>query len=171
MRHGATSNSASTVSVVGKVEATSGPRLIRYTKAAQREASGRPDVLVFTTDALTEPVKISGEPIANLVASTSGTDADWVVKLIDVYPDQVAGQPAMGGYQLMVSAVGFGLIKRELEVSAGETPLLEIYLSPGTAIVDEMTVTAEIRATPARLSAAEINNLVCGKSVNYWLNG
>ncbi|HSO23534.1 MAG TPA: CocE/NonD family hydrolase [Chondromyces sp.] len=70
----------------------------------QREASGRPDVLVFTTDVLTEPVKISGEPIANLVASTSGTDADWVVKLIDVFPDQVAGQPAMGGYQLMVSA-------------------------------------------------------------------
>jgi predicted acyl esterase len=38
------------------------------------------------------------------VASTSGTDADWVVKLIDVYPDEVAGQPALGGYQLMVSA-------------------------------------------------------------------
>jgi putative CocE/NonD family hydrolase len=70
----------------------------------QREASGRPDVLVFTTEVLTEPVKISGEPIANLVASTSGTDSDWVIKLIDVYPDEVASQPAMGGYQLMVSA-------------------------------------------------------------------
>ena len=44
------------------------------------------------------------QPIANLVASTSGTDSDWVVKLIDVYPDEVVGQPAMGGYQLMVSA-------------------------------------------------------------------
>jgi putative CocE/NonD family hydrolase len=70
----------------------------------QREASGRPDVLVFTTDVLTEPVKISGQPIANLVASTSGTDSDWVVKLIDVYPDEVAPQAVMGGYQLMVSA-------------------------------------------------------------------
>ncbi len=70
----------------------------------QREASGRPDVLAFTSDVLTEPVKISGQPIAHLVASTSGTDADWVVKLIDVYPDEVATQPAMGGYQLMVSA-------------------------------------------------------------------
>jgi hypothetical protein len=70
----------------------------------QREASGRTDVLVFVSDTLTEPVKISGEPIANLIASTSGTDSDWVVKLIDVYPDEVAGQPAMGGYQLMVSA-------------------------------------------------------------------
>jgi len=70
----------------------------------QREASGRPDVLAFVTDYLTEPLKISGQPIANLVASTNGTDADWVVKLIDVYPDEVAGQPGMGGYQLMVSA-------------------------------------------------------------------
>jgi putative CocE/NonD family hydrolase len=70
----------------------------------QREASGRPDVLVFTSDVLTAPVKISGEPIANLVASTTGTDADWVVKLVDVYPDEVAGQKQMGGYQLMVSA-------------------------------------------------------------------
>jgi uncharacterized protein len=70
----------------------------------QREASGRPDVLVFTSDVLTTPVTIRGEPIANLYASTSGTDADWVVKLIDVYPDEVAAQPATGGYQLMVAA-------------------------------------------------------------------
>ncbi len=70
----------------------------------QREMSGRPDVLVFTSDVLKEPVKISGEPIANLIASTSGTDSDWVVKLIDLYPAQVAGQANMGGYQLMISA-------------------------------------------------------------------
>lgn len=70
----------------------------------QREMSGRPDVLTFTSDVLTAPVKISGEPIVNLIASTSGTDADWVVKLIDLYPPQVAGQPNMGGYQLMISA-------------------------------------------------------------------
>ena len=69
----------------------------------QREASGRTDVLAYTSDVLTAPVKISGQPIANLVASTTGTDADWVVKLIDVYPDEVAGQPVMGGYQLMIA--------------------------------------------------------------------
>jgi len=69
----------------------------------QREASGRTDVVAFASDRLTEPVKISGQPMVNLVASTSGTDADWVVKLIDVYPDEVAAQPEMGGYQLMVS--------------------------------------------------------------------
>jgi hypothetical protein len=69
----------------------------------QREASGRPDVAVFVSDVLKAPVKIAGEPVANLVASTSGTDSDWVVKLIDVYPDEVALQPAQGGYQLAVS--------------------------------------------------------------------
>lgn len=70
----------------------------------QREASGRPDVVSFVSEVLTAPVKISGQPVANLVASTSGTDSDWVVKVIDVYPDEVAGQPGMGGHQLMVSA-------------------------------------------------------------------
>jgi len=70
----------------------------------QREASGRPDVLAFVSAVLTEPVKIAGMPVANLIAATTGTDVDWVVKLIDVYPDEVAAQPELGGYQLMVSA-------------------------------------------------------------------
>jgi uncharacterized protein len=70
----------------------------------QREASGRPDVVVFVSDVLSAPLKISGQPIANLVASTSGTDSDWVVKLIDEYPAEIAGDPHMGGFQLMVSA-------------------------------------------------------------------
>jgi putative CocE/NonD family hydrolase len=82
----------------------------------QREASGRPDVLAFTSDVLTTPVKISGQPVAHLVASTDGTDADWVVKLIDVYPDEVAEQPQMGGYQLMVAADIFrGRYRESLE--------------------------------------------------------
>jgi putative CocE/NonD family hydrolase len=93
----------------------------------QREASGRPDVLVFASEVLTEPLKISGEPIVNLVASTSGTDSDWVVKLIDVYPPEVAGDPAMGGYQLMVSADIFrGRYRESLAKAApieADTPL------------------------------------------------
>ena len=61
-------------------------------------------------------MKISGQPQVNLVASTSGTDSDWVVKLIDVYPDEVAAQPAMGGYQLMVSGDIFrGRYRESLE--------------------------------------------------------
>jgi putative CocE/NonD family hydrolase len=100
----------------------------------QREMSGRPDVLVFTSDVLKEPVKISGEPIANLVASTSGSDSDWVVKLIDLYPAQVAGQPNMGGYQLMISADVFrGRYRESLEVAkpiASNTPLLYRFALP-----------------------------------------
>jgi len=100
----------------------------------QREMSGRPDVLVFTSEVLKEPVKISGEPIANLDASTSGTDSDWVVKLIDLYPAQVAGQPNMGGYQLMISAdVLRGRYRESLEVAkpiASNTPLLFRFALP-----------------------------------------
>ena len=70
----------------------------------QREASGRTDVLAYVSEPLSQPMKISGQPIANLVASTSGTDSDWVVKLIDVYPPEMPREPEMGGYQLMVSA-------------------------------------------------------------------
>jgi putative CocE/NonD family hydrolase len=81
-----------------------GERWQKWLVSDQREASARTDVAVFVSDVLTAPVKISGQPIANLVASTSGTDSDWVVKLIDVYPDQVASDPPMGGYQLMISA-------------------------------------------------------------------
>ncbi len=66
----------------------------------QREASGRTDVITFTSPVLTAPLKISGQPVVHLVASTSGTDSDWVVKLIDVYPDEYYQQPEMGGYQL-----------------------------------------------------------------------
>ncbi len=70
----------------------------------QREQSGRTDVLSYTSELLQSPVQISGQPVAHLVASTSGTDSDWVVKLIDVYPDEVADQPDLGGYELMISA-------------------------------------------------------------------
>ncbi len=69
----------------------------------QREASGRTDVLSFTTDVLAAPVSVRGQPVVHLNAATTGSDADWVVKLIDVYPDQVPGDHAMGGYQLAIA--------------------------------------------------------------------
>ena len=102
----------------------------------QREASARPDVLVYTSGVLTEPLKISGQPVANLVASTSGTDSDWVVKLIDVYPDEVAGSWTLGGYQLMVAADIFrGRYRESLEtakpIEAGK-PLLYRFNLPTT---------------------------------------
>ncbi len=89
----------------------------------QREASGRTDVAVFVSDVLTSPLKISGQPIANLVASTSGTDSDWVVKVIDLYPDEVAAQPGMGGFQLMISADIFrGRYRESLETPKALIP-------------------------------------------------
>jgi len=100
----------------------------------QREASGRPDVLVFESEVLNAPVKISGQPIANLVASTSGTDSDWVVKLIDVYPDEMAGDPAMGGYELMIAADIFrGRYRESLESAkaiASDKPFLYRFALP-----------------------------------------
>jgi putative CocE/NonD family hydrolase len=100
----------------------------------QREASGRPDVLAFASEVLSAPVKISGQPVANLLAATTGTDADWVVKLIDVYPDEVASQPALGGYQLMVAADIFrGRYRESLETAkpiARDKPLLYRFALP-----------------------------------------
>jgi putative CocE/NonD family hydrolase len=100
----------------------------------QRESSGRPDVLAFVSDVLKSPMKISGQPVANLIASTSGTDSDWVVKLIDVYPDEVAPQPEMGGYQLMISADIFrGRYRESLETPkplAPNQPLLYRFNLP-----------------------------------------
>jgi putative CocE/NonD family hydrolase len=75
----------------------------RWLADDQRIFSDRPDVLTYETPPLTSAVSIAGAPVANLVASTTGSDSDWVVKLIDVYPDEVADQPEMGGYQLGVA--------------------------------------------------------------------
>ncbi|HTT18319.1 MAG TPA: CocE/NonD family hydrolase [Candidatus Sulfotelmatobacter sp.] len=100
----------------------------------QREASGRPDVLAFTSDVLKEPVKITGQPVVNLIASTSGTDSDWVVKLIDVYPDEVPEQEEMGGYQLAVSMDIFrGRYRESLDLPkpiAPDKPLLYRWALP-----------------------------------------
>jgi len=70
----------------------------------QRHAASRTDVLVYQTEPLTEPVRLAGQPIAKLFASTSGTDSDWVVKIIDVWPPEVPNDPKLGGYQQMLSA-------------------------------------------------------------------
>jgi putative CocE/NonD family hydrolase len=69
----------------------------------QRFAEVRPDVLTYVSETLTQPVHIAGQPIAHLFASTTGTDSDWVVKLIDVYPDDFPEKPEMGGYELGIS--------------------------------------------------------------------
>jgi putative CocE/NonD family hydrolase len=69
----------------------------------QRSAADRTDVLTYATPVLTTAVRIGGAPVADLLAATSGTDSDWVVKLIDVFPDEVPSRPELGGYQLAIS--------------------------------------------------------------------
>jgi len=69
----------------------------------QRFVHRRPDVLSWETETLTGDVTVSGEIAALLYASTSGTDSDWIVKLIDVYPDDYPDDHTMGGYQVMIA--------------------------------------------------------------------
>jgi len=69
----------------------------------QRFVVDRSDVLTYTTPVLTNTVRLEGAPIADLFAKTTGTDGDFVVKLIDVYPGTDPTDPTMGGYELPVS--------------------------------------------------------------------
>src|SRR5262249_53761611 len=69
----------------------------------QRFVHERPDVLSWESATLTEDVVVAGEIAARLFASTTGTDADWVAKLIDVYPEDYPREPTMAGYQLMIA--------------------------------------------------------------------
>jgi putative CocE/NonD family hydrolase len=73
----------------------------------QRFADGRTDLLTYVSTPLAEPLALAGTPIAHLFASTSGSDSDWVVKLIDVYPDHHPDEPAMAGYELPVALTIF----------------------------------------------------------------
>jgi predicted acyl esterase len=104
--------------------------------ADQRFASRRPDVLVFQTDTLTEDVTVAGSVIADLMTSISTTDADFVVKVIDVFPeylgyndvdiyaeDDPANPYPMGGYQMLVRAEIFrGRYRKSYENPEGFTP-------------------------------------------------
>jgi len=69
----------------------------------QRFVDHRPDVLTWASEPLEQDVVVSGKIVANLFASTSGTDSDWIVKLIDVYPERYQPDPKMSGYQLMIA--------------------------------------------------------------------
>jgi putative CocE/NonD family hydrolase len=89
----------------------------------QRFVADRPDVLSYVSEPLTAPLQLAGAPVVNLFASTSGTDADWVVKVIDVYPDEVPSQPELGGYQLPLAMEIFrGRYRDSLETPAAIVP-------------------------------------------------
>lgn len=97
--------------------------------ADQRFAARRPDVLVYETDALVQDIRIAGPILAELHVSTSGTDSDWIVKLIDVYPDDAPDpvpKPSgmrMGGYQQLVRGeVMRGKFRNSFEKPEAFTP-------------------------------------------------
>lgn len=87
------------------IEATYGPgsRWRTWQVEDQRYVATRPDVVSFMTDSLTEDLTVTGKILAHLFASTTGTDADWIVKLIDVYPDMNYKSLFMSEYQLPVA--------------------------------------------------------------------
>ena len=114
------------------IEETNIGMTAEYMVGDQRFASRRPDVLVYETEPLEEDLTIAGPITASLSVSTTGTDADWVVKLIDVYPDDYPVQPdegarpgrrddtprhsKMGGYQQLVRGEPFrGKFRKSFE--------------------------------------------------------
>ncbi len=95
--------------IMGFWQGLSGTKDARFQRAGklwkvedQRFVSDRPDVLTFVTDPLEEDLAVTGRIVAKLFASSSGTDCDWVVKLIDVYPERYE-VPELGGFQLMIA--------------------------------------------------------------------
>ena len=80
-----------------------GSRWYTWLTEDQRFVQNRSDVLSWETDTLEADVTVTGALVAKLYASTSGSDADWVVKLIDVYPEHYPKEPKMAGYEFMVA--------------------------------------------------------------------
>jgi len=107
------------------IEATYGPgsRWRAWQVEDQRFVYSRPDVISFTMAQLTEPLTVTGKIMAHLFASTSGTDADWIVKLIDVYPDVDSASVSMSGYQLPVAMEVFrGRFRKSFSTPTPLTP-------------------------------------------------
>lgn len=114
-------------------------RTTEYMINDQRFASRRPDVMVYQTDILEEDITLAGPVLASLIVSTSGTDADYLVKLIDVYPDDYPDpepnpdNDILGGYQMMVRAdIMRGKFRNSLEepepLIPGEPTLIKYNL-------------------------------------------
>ena len=107
------------------VEETYGPgsRWYPWLTEDQRFVENRPDVLSWQTDTLTEDITVTGNPLAKIFAATTGTDADWVVKLIDVYPQQYKKELKLSGYELMIADDVFrGRFRKSFEKPEPMTP-------------------------------------------------
>jgi putative CocE/NonD family hydrolase len=97
---------------------TYGPGSTWYTWLTddQRDLEMRPDVLTWKTAPLTNDVTIEGDVVADLFADTTGTDSDWIVKLLDIYPAEYPSDPKLAGYELIISDEVFrGRFRRSFE--------------------------------------------------------
>ena len=89
----------------------------------QRFVDHRPDVLTWQTDVINDDVTLAGQVTAKLFASTSGSDSDWIVKLIDVYPEKYPDDWKLSGYELMIADEVFrGRFRRSFEQPEPMTP-------------------------------------------------
>lgn len=143
----------------------------------QRHADGRPDVMTYTTDVLTEPMHLAGAPFADIFAKTTGSDGDFVVKLIDVYPDEVASNPKMGGYQLPISLDIFrGRYRDSFEkpsaIPAGKTqryrfrlPTVNHVFQPGHRIM--VQIQSSLFPLYDRNPQTFVPNIFLAKSADY----
>jgi hypothetical protein len=107
------------------IEETYGPgsRWYPWLTEDQRFVENRPDVLSWQTDTLTQDIIVTGNPLAKIFAATTGTDADWVVKLIDVYPQEYKKELKMSGYELMIADDVFrGRFRKSFEKPEPMTP-------------------------------------------------
>ena len=107
------------------IEATygTGSRWRTWHVEDQRFVYSRPDVVSFTMDSLTEDLTVTGKITAHLFAATTGSDADWIVKLIDVYPNKDSKNLLMSGYQLPVAMEAFrGRFRKSFSNPAPLTP-------------------------------------------------
>lgn len=143
----------------------------------QRHADGRLDVMTYITDVLTEPMHLAGAPFADIFAKTTGTDGDFVVKLIDVYPDEVANDPKMGGYQLPISLDIFrGRYRDSFEkpsaIPAGKTqryrfrlPTVNHVFQPGHRIM--VQIQSSLFPLYDRNPQTFVPNIFLAKSADY----
>jgi putative CocE/NonD family hydrolase len=107
------------------IEQTYGPgsRWRTWLTEDQRFVQNRPDVLSWETEVLTEDITVTGNLLAQLYAATTGSDADWIVKLIDVYPAEYPKDIKMGGYQFMIANDVFrGRFRNSFEHPQAITP-------------------------------------------------
>ncbi|MGN6494884.1 MAG: CocE/NonD family hydrolase [Agriterribacter sp.] len=116
-----------------------GSRWYLWMLGDQRFVEGRPDVVTWQSDTLTEDIIVTGEIIAHLFASTTGSDADFVVKLIDVYPGKVKSDPKLGGYQFMVASEVFrGRFRESFSKPKAMTPGKVEKIKVGMHYVDHV---------------------------------